>query len=163
GDPDEVVAMHRTPLVLQATGLAPWSTDDLLVADCFDNGTEQYGLTLGPVPVAGATTISASFDWNDPLAFSWNASGRPSLMTAGGTLTLSRIASTPGPTGTTIGVLTQIMTATGIAQSDGVSSTATGAFVDVPASSRVTFTVDLDDLQAAVGPPEGWSVSLLAS
>jgi cysteine-rich repeat protein len=163
GDPDAVLAMHPTPLVIHATGLAAWGTDDQLVADCFDNGTEQYGLTLAPPLDAGATAISASFDWNDELAFSWNSPGHPSLMTAGDTFVLSRLATTPGASGTSIGVLTQLMTATGIAQTDGAASTATGAFTDVAPSSRITLSADLDDLAATAGPLGSWSVMLVVS
>ena len=163
GDPDAMPVTTTTPLVVDASSLAAWNDADTLVADCFANGTEDYGVPFDPALVAGATSIAASFDWDDPLAYSWNATGLPYLMSAADSLVLSRITTQAGPGGTSIDVLTQTMTTAGVAQANGVTATAIGSFVDVPATSTQQLSIDLDAFATALPGNGQWNVAILAS
>jgi hypothetical protein len=164
GDPDATPASAPTPVDVTATGLAAWSDSDTIVADCFANGTEIYGVEFDPALAAGATTIGSSFDWDDPLGYSWNTTGTPYLMSANDSLVLSRIAHESDASGISTDVLTQTMTVAGIAQTDGQAATASGAFVTTPATSTVTMSIDLDSFAAALPAANAsWGMSTLAS
>ncbi|HEV7556457.1 MAG TPA: hypothetical protein VGO00_13415 [Kofleriaceae bacterium] len=163
GNPDATPVSTTTPLVVDASNLTTWNDNDTLVADCFENGTEAYGIAFDPALVAGATSIAGSFDWDDPAAYSWNTTGLPYLMTAADSLVLSRITTHAGLGGRSIDVLTETMTTTGVAQADGVTATAIGSFVAVPATLSQELAIDLDGFATAMPGAATWGMAILAS
>ncbi|HEX5060787.1 MAG TPA: hypothetical protein VFV99_15570, partial [Kofleriaceae bacterium] len=155
GRPDAVLATSA-PLHLQLDNLAPWSSDDWLVADCFENGTEHYPLTLDARLAVGATQVDASFDWAD-------AAWGPYLLdgAAGDRVTISHYVNDPR-TDLDVTRLTQVATGSAPSQTDGAPSDFAAAFVDVAATLSLTVHVDLAALAAAVPQTNpNWGVTLL--
>lgn len=162
GRPDAVMstsfgsaATEPTTLGLSGTGLVPWSPADLLVADCWGNGTENWGLFgLDPPIGSGATSFEAAFPWSVPTGagYSFEPDGFPTLMNAdeGDMLVVSRsTASIAGAA--TVETLTQLMNAPGVDQVNGGSAAIGGSFADVPATSQIEVAVDPSEFAATFG------------
>jgi hypothetical protein len=167
GRPDAVPLPYAqtTPLALDATGLAPWGANDRLFADCWGNATENDGVPrlLIPALTAGATSINASFNWND--GYSYGPRGGVYLMAArDGDFVLSR---TTYATSAAVSAqtLTQVMKVPAIDQVAGTLSTIRGTFVDVPLDHNVTIAIDAGSIVNVLpggNTITGIDVSLLA-
>jgi hypothetical protein len=162
GRPDAVMstsfgsaATKPTTLGLSAGALAPWSPADLLVADCWGNGTENWGLFgLDPPIGSGATSFEGAFPWSVPTGagYSFEPDGFPTLMNAdeGDALVVSRsTASIAGAA--TVETLTQLMNAPGVDQVNGGSAATGGTFADVAMTSQIEVAVDPSEFVATFG------------
>jgi hypothetical protein len=148
-------ATKPTTLGLSAGLLAPWSPADVLVADCWGNGTENWGLFgLDPPIGSGATSFDGAFPWSAPTGagYSFEPGYFPYLMNAdeGDALVVSRsTASIAGAA--TVETLTQVMNAPGVDQVNGGSAATGGTFADVAATSQIELAIDPAEFVAAFG------------
>lgn len=151
GRPDAAPVTRPTPLFVRASGLAPWMDGDSLVATCWGNATENYGVNevLQPALTPGATAIDASFDWSVPGTYSFGPGGGPFLMNASvdGEFVLARITETIIPSAR-VRTLVQVLTTPAVTQFDGEATSVAGAFADVSLSNSVNIGVDLDAVAA---------------
>lgn len=168
GRPDAAPVTRPTPLFVRASGLAPWLDGDLLVATCWSNATENYGVNevLQPALTAGATAIDASFDWSAPGTYSWGPGGGPFLMNASvdGEFVLARITETI-MANARVRTLVQVLTTATVTQRDGEATSVTGAFADVSVANNVKIGIDLDAVAANLPRGlllNGFGTSLLA-
>jgi hypothetical protein len=151
GRPTAAPASAPTMVELDASGLAAWQAGDTLFVDCFGNASELVDPDLTPPLAAGATSISASFDWS--AGYSWGASGMAYLMdaAAGDEVVIAHTTTTTSG-GIRTSAVTQVLAAAAPTQIAGQASQVTGAFVDVAATSRLKATVPGDELAATLEP-----------
>jgi hypothetical protein len=165
GRADAVAATAaQTSLTITADGMAPWKPQDLLIADSWSNGTENddVGADLLPPVAGGATSFASTLNWNDPAAFSFGPSARPYLLdaSAGDSLVLSHLTEAESPNMRESSyLLTDVMTLSGITQTDGAAQSVSGTFSQVPLSTVMSGSIDLDALASERAPgstPDGW-------
>jgi hypothetical protein len=155
GRPDAVRATNA-PLHLVLDGLAAWDPDSMIIADCFENGTEHYPIVFDMPLASGATSVDASFDW---ARADWG--GYLLDSGAGDRLTISRYARTQRE-GLDIEKLSQIATGPAPSQQDGVPSEFVGTFGDVAPTQSFGVSLDLDAFAAAVPQADRyWGAALL--
>jgi hypothetical protein len=138
-----------TMIDLDATGMAAWQDGDTLFVDCFGNASELVDPDLTPPLAGGETAIHASFDWSD--GYSWGANGGAYLMdaAAGDELVIAHATTTTAGDVRTSSVI-QVLVAGAPTQIEGQASGVTGAFVDVPATAKLTVSVPGDELAATL-------------
>lgn len=143
GRPDAGPVTGSVTLSLELDGLAPWSSADTLVFNCWENGTELSSPMLTPPIADGATMAAATLDWSS--GYSFGPSGRPLAMdpAAGDKLSIARL--TLSSDGFLSTKLTQI--ATGPAVDSG---TFVATFHDVELANMQRFDLDLDPYLAAL-------------
>jgi hypothetical protein len=165
GRPNAEVARASTLISVDASNLAPWATDDLLVATCWENATDNVilGTSLQPPVASGATGFQSRFDWGGSGASSSGPGGVPYLMdpTQGDTLSLARLAL--AYEGDAVGRstrLVQVANAPAPAQRNLEESSVAMAFVDVPVDRQITVALDADGFESAAAArgmtPSSW-------
>lgn len=162
GRPDDTHPTSATPLMVDATAMAPWSTSDGLYFDCFENATEASTPPFAPALAAGDQQMHSQFDWSDTThVYAFAASKLPYLMRAGDHVTISRESLLQEKPIETV-ALTQVLTTDAPAQIDGRTGSISGTFVDVARTDELAITVDPSQFEARNAPPfPSWSATAI--
>ncbi len=149
GRPDAVPVTGSVPLTLELDGLETWSSSDTLVFDCWQNGTELSSPMLMPAIAEGASTATATLDWNS--GYSFGPTRRPYAMdpAAGDTLSIAR-STLSSDAGFVWTKLTQLATGPAVDQTAMESGTFAATFHDVDLANTQRFELDLDPYVAAL-------------